>query len=152
MRRTVVFAAIAALSFAVAGSAVDDEMSQAQGIKYENVTWYTIVNIDYHAHATREALELVYDHFMPAGKVTGGPIPRIMEYATGGEWDLCMIWRMDEGPAELEWELDPDSAAWLAALAELEGGKEQAEELLERYMKMINRYDGQIVREKNIDD
>jgi hypothetical protein len=146
MVRTVV-AGLALVALAGLGPAAQEETPQPS--KYTNVKWYEITNVDYYPAKAEKALELVFDHFVPAVRAAGIEAPRIMEYATGGEWDLTVIFPLKEGPSEMEWELSPDGAKWIAALVEHLGGMEEFEKLMEDYHSMVHRYDIQIVRERD---
>jgi hypothetical protein len=145
MLRTAI-AGLALLSLLGLGSAAQDT---PQASKYSDVKWYEITHVDYHPAKADKALEIVFDHFMPASRAAGIQAPRLLEYATGGEWDLTVIFPMEDGPSELEWELSPDGAKWIAALADQLGGAEEFEKLMADYHSMVRRHETQIVRERS---
>ena len=118
MLRTVVAAGLAALIGL--GSAAQDEAPKAA--KYANVKWYEISHVAYHPTKRDDALTILYDHFFPAAQTAGIPIPRVLEYATGGQWDIAVIYPLPDGPGYLEWELSPEGAKWIRALTERLGG------------------------------
>ncbi|MFQ5411742.1 MAG: hypothetical protein ACE5EC_05575 [Phycisphaerae bacterium] len=148
MTRAAILAGIAILLTTVPGSNGEDVPKVS---KYTDVTWYEIVHVDFFPDKHKEALDIVFDHFYPAARAAGLERARILEYATGGEWDVTYIFPMKDGPAQLEWEMSPDSVKWRSALAKRVGGDEQAKELLDHYRKMINRYESQIVRERIVE-
>jgi len=53
-----------------------------------------------------------------------------------------------DGPAALEWEISPWREKWMVALAELEGGPENARALLEQHRAMVAGSERTIVRRR----
>jgi hypothetical protein len=119
---------------------------QTKARKYVDVDWFEIHYVDFRADSESAALDIIHNHFVPAD-ARAGLKPRILEFATG-EWDVAFIFPMTNGPAELEWEVEPLAEKWYAALAEREGGQNKAEEILARYRRAIERTSTQVVRER----
>ncbi len=144
MRRAII-ASVAVIGLLGLAPAAQDG---ATPTKYTNVNWYSITNVDYYPNKAKDALKIVYDHFVPAAQTAGMDGLRLFEYATGGEWDLTVIFPMKEGPAEMEWENSPEDVAWMKAIAEKLGGMAEFEELMGEYLSMVKRYDRHIARER----
>ncbi len=115
--------------------AQDDEGPLTQG---DDAVYVTVTFVDYKPGMRADALELIAEHFVPAGKAAGTRGPVAIHFQTG-EWDAAFHWRLEGGMADLEWYMSPDDVKWMAALAEQEGGKEEAEALLAKYGDMVAR-------------
>ncbi|MDX1373013.1 MAG: hypothetical protein R3321_11115, partial [Nitrososphaeraceae archaeon] len=81
---------------------------QNEGKKYENPQWKQIVYIKYEPGKFGEAMKIVKDYYMEAGKKAGTPSPEMMLEMKSGEWDLMIVWHMKGGIADMDWEVSPD--------------------------------------------
>ena len=147
MRGTIICVGLAVAAATLIGSAAQQDEMPRTPKRFENVRWYEIVHIDFKPQYTEEAIQLVHDHFAKAGKAAGFEGVRLFEYATGGEWDLTMLFPMEGGPSDMEWEVSPDNLKWMDALARQEGSFEAAKELIDKYHTMVQRHRSQIIRE-----
>lgn len=132
-----VFAALAAFTmFTVPAAAQDDEdgpMTMGDDARYVSATV-----VKYKPGKRERALEIIADHFVPAGEKAGTPGPLgVIHYQTG-EWDALFVWNLEGGMADLEWYRSEDNIKWFAALAEQEGGKEAAGELVAEYRSLVD--------------
>ena len=119
----------------VATAQDDDEGPQTQG---DDAVYVSVSMVDYKPGMRTDALELIAEHFKPAGEAAGLPGPVAIHFQTG-EWDAAFHWRLEGGMKDLEWYRSPDDIEWMAALAEQEGSMEAAEELVAKYGSMISR-------------
>ncbi len=112
----------------------DDEGPLTQG---DDAKYLSISHVKYKPGKRETAMQLISEHFKPAGKAAGtaGPIMAI-HYQTG-KYDATFVWQLDGGMADLEWYRSADDVKWFAALAEQEGGEEQAQALLDSYVDCI---------------
>jgi len=131
-----VLAVAAALTmYAVPASAQDDEGPITQG---EDARYVSATLVKYNPGKRERAMEIIADHFVPAGKAAGTPAPLgVIHYQTG-EWDALFVWRLEGGMADLEWYRSENDIKWFAALAEQEGGEEAAGALLAEYRSTID--------------
>lgn len=107
--------------------------------KHENVTFYEIVNVDFKPGMRGEALDIIKEHFAPAGVEAGNPGPVMhLEHRTG-EWDMTVIRHMKRGPSEMEWKRTPESIKWEKKFVEMAGGREKAQDIYETYESYIQR-------------
>jgi hypothetical protein len=121
--------------FAVPVSAQDDEegpMTQGDDARYVSATY-----VKFKPGKRERAFEIIAEHFMPAGEKAGTPGPLGVIHFQTGEWDAIFVWKLEGGMADLEWYRSPDNIKWYAALAEQEGGKEAAGELMGEYRSLI---------------
>ena len=115
--------------------AQDDEGPQTQG---DDAVYISVSFVEYKPGMRADALEIIAEHFAPAGKAAGTRAPVAIHFQTG-EWDAAFHWRLEGGMADLEWYISPDSVKWMEALAEQEGGEEEATALLAKYRSMVAR-------------
>jgi hypothetical protein len=119
-------------SFALAQ---DDEGPQTQG---DDAVYISVTFVDYKPGMRADALEIIAEHFAPAGAAADVRGPLAIHFQTG-EWDAAFHWRLEGGMADLEWYISENDVKWMAALAEQEGSKEAAEAIIAKYRSMIAR-------------
>ena len=112
----------------------DDGGPLTQG---EDAVYVRITYVKFNAGQRGDAMQIISEHFEPAGEKAGVDGPFAIHFQTG-PWDAAFYWDMKGGMADLEWFRSEDSVKWMAALAKLEGGEEQAAALLAKYMSMID--------------
>lgn len=134
--KRIVLTAVVALFLAMPGAAEAQE-EVPQPVKIEDADWYEIVHVSFKPGAFPEARKLIEEHLWAAGQRAGVPGPILMFHRTG-PWDMTLVWEL-EGPADLEWLMDEEGAKHAAALAEMSGGIEQAEQIWQRYFDMVDR-------------
>lgn len=120
-------------SFAVAQDDDSGPLTQGDDAVYISVTF-----VDYKPGKRAEALAIIAEHFVPASEKAGVDGPVAIHFQTG-EWDAAFHWRMQGGMADMEWFRSPDDVKWNEALAELEGGKEEAAALWASYLDLVAR-------------
>lgn len=114
--------------------------------KHENVDWYRLVHVDFKPGKSGDALKLVRQHFAPAGQAAGTPGPVSSFVHESGPWDVTWVWHLSGGPSDLEWDVSPNNLKWMAALAEQEGGMEEARKRLAEYSALVSSSTSYIVR------
>ncbi len=108
----------------------DDEgpLTQGDDAKYLSVTY-----VDFKPGKREMAMEIISEHFVPATEKAGTNPPMLAIHFQTGKWDAAFVWEMDGGMADLEWYRSADDIKWFEALAEQEGGVEQAEAVLAKF-------------------
>ena len=130
-----IVATAALFVFAVPAIAQDDDsgpMTQGDDAKYLRVSY-----VKYKPGQREMAMQIITEHLMPAGEKAGTNPPMLAIHFQTGKWDAAFIWEMDGGMADLEWYRSPSNVKWRAALAELEGGTEQADAIWKKYVSAI---------------
>lgn len=134
------------LSLAAQQAAQQEELEPE---RHENVTWYTVEQIDFKPGKREAALEIIRNYYAPAGVESGTPGPVMhLEHMTG-EWDLTVIWHMERGPAQMEWKRSPEAVAWQKKFAEMVGGPERAREIGEEFASYIARSNGTLTMQND---
>lgn len=121
--------------FAVPASAQDDDegpITQGDDAKYLTITY-----VNFKPGQREMAMQIIAEHFVPAGEKAGTNPPMLAIHFQSGKWDAAFIWEMAGGMADLEWYRSPDDVKWFAALSELEGGVEQAEAIWKKYIGAV---------------
>jgi len=120
--------------------------AQQQEPRKHDGPWYEIVHIDYKPGKADDATDFIREHYAPALEEAGVPGPEMELVHETGDWDLTLIWHMDEGPSLLAWETSEDEMAMQKAFRKLAGGEEKAEKLIERYVSYIQDSESYLVR------
>lgn len=131
-----VLAAIASLVF-FSGSAFaqeDDGGPQTQG---DDAKYLSITHVKFKSGKRASAMEIIEEHFKPAGAKAGTPGPIMAIHYQTGKWDAAFVWEMAGGMKDLEWFRSPNDIKWFAALSELEGGDDEANAIWEKYISMV---------------
>lgn len=116
--------------------------------RIENPEWRSVVMIKYHPGKMKRAMEIVDDHFRKATAKADAPLPELEVRMTTGEWDVMIVWRMETGIDDLNWETSPNNVKFQIALAELEGGADKAKALREEYNALIMETRRDIARQR----
>lgn len=116
----------------------------SQPEKYENVSWHQIVLVDFKAGKVNEAQKII-DKFEKAGTEEGKPE---MYWLDSGEYDLMLIWDMENGPSDMEWKRSPSSVKWWNKLVEQEGSEENAMKLQNDYSELVSSSTSYISRKE----
>lgn len=146
MKKVVAGIAVLAIALFSAGQVYGQDMPKAH--KMEDVSWYSVVLIDFKPGKTDEAIDIINDHFVKASEKAGTAGPaKELEMQTG-EWDLMLVWEMD-GPSEMEWEVSPEGEKFMKALSEQEGSLEKAQQLFEKYQSLIDESTSYIATSDN---
>ena len=107
-------------------------------VKFENAVYFTMTYLDFKSGKSERAFEILRENFMKAGKASGTPGPKILHFKTG-EWDAAFIWKLENGPADLEWYRSPNDVKWMEALTKQEGSKEAVGKLMKEWSSLIAR-------------
>jgi len=126
--------------------AIPSGLDAQEAEKWDDVDWYRIVQVDFHNGKAGDARRTIEEHFMPAGREAGTPTPVMMLWNVTGEWDLTIIWHMQDGPASMEWRRSPDNVKWWKKFMEREGGEEAAEKIQSEYASLVARSTSTIAR------
>ena len=112
----------------------DDDGPITQG---DDARYLSITHVMFKPGQRESAMQIIEEHFKPAGEKAGtrGPIMEI-HYQTG-KWDAAFVWEMAGGMKDLEWYRSPDDVKWFEALSELEGGADKAEAVWADYISKV---------------
>lgn len=123
------------LSFWIASIAMaQDEVKPA---KFENVEWYQVVLIDFKQGTVGKVQDII-EQYEAAGKEAGTPGPELYWMSTG-EYDVMAIWKLDNGPADMEWKISPNDVKWWDAFVKQQGSEEAAQKLQQEFAGYVNK-------------
>lgn len=134
-----------ALSIAVGAGTVAGAQEAPEPSKHEG-DWYRLVHVDFKPGKTDDALKIIAEQFAPAGAAAGTPGPVMSLVHESGPWNVTWVWHLSGGPGDLEWDVSPNNLKWMAALAEQEGGMDQARQALSQYTDLVASSTSFIVR------
>jgi len=146
MKNVIVGIAGFAITLFSAGQALGQDMPKAH--KMENVSWHTVVLVDFEPGKTDEAMNIINNHFVKAAEKAGNSGPAMELEMQTGEWDLMLVWNMDS-PSEMEWEVSPEGEKFMKALSEQEGSLKKAQELFDKYQSLIDESTSYIATSDN---
>lgn len=138
--------AVIALALFLPADAQAQELPTAH--KYENVGWLMVRHVAYKPGQRNAALAIIREHFKPAADAAGLEPPKVLEHQTGS-WDITLIWPLLEGPADLEWEINPWQEQWWVAFVEREG--DAATGIREEYFSKIARTTSSVVIDRDVE-
>lgn len=115
--------------------------------KYENVTWHRVVLVDYKPGQVSRAKEIMTQYQAASDAVNlKGPERYWMET---GEYDLMLVWTMEGGPSDLEWDRSPNSIKWRTQMIKQLGSEEALKKLQQEYSSLITNSTSYISRKEN---
>jgi len=129
-------AAFAALVlFSGSGFAQDnDEGPITQG---DDARYLSVTHVKFKPGQRESAMQLITEHFKPAGAKAGTPGPIMEIHYQTGKWDAAFVWEMAGGMKDLEWYRSPNDVKWWEALSEIEGGADKAEAVWADYISKV---------------
>jgi len=112
--------------------------------KYENVTWHRIVLVDFKPGQVSRAKEIM-TQYQAAGDAANlkGPERYWMET---GEYDMMLVWTMEGGPSDLEWDRSPNGIKWRAQIIKQLGSEEALKKLQQEYSSLVSSSTSYIAR------
>lgn len=112
----------------------DDGGPLTQG---DDAKYVSVRNVMFKPGKRERALEIVAEHFVPAGQKAGTPGPMLVIHHQTGKWDVTAVWELAGGMADLEWYRSANNIKWMEALTELSGGDEEAAAILAEYVNSV---------------
>ena len=119
----------------------DDGGPQTWG---DDARYVSVTFVKFKAGKREEAMEIINEYFKPAGAKAGTPPPMLDVHFQTGSWDAMFVWNLDGGMADLEMYRSENDMKWWAALAELNGGQEGAEMIMDRWRQTIREAETQV--------
>lgn len=116
--------------------------------KYNDVTWYSVTYYKFQPGKASDALKLIYDYLVPAGKAAGYQV--IHFDVSVGDWDHIAFFRMDGGPGDLGWETAPIYEKFVKILSDKFGPEKLRE--LDNFDSMIARSRSEVVMRRKVDE
>ncbi len=105
--------------------------------KLENVQFLSMSFTDFKPGKADRAMEIIRDHYFPASKEAGTPVPYIVRLQSG-EWDMVTAWSLKNGYSSMEWELTEDGVKWMKAFVKREG-EDKSKEIREEFNSLVQR-------------
>lgn len=117
------------------------EIASAQGLptarQRGNVDFIEIVLVKYKNGMSGTAAMHIMKYFNPAAVAAEAPQPFILHFQTG-EWDAGFYWNRGKSMANFDWSVTEGGEKFWIALAEQNGGAENARKLMADYEAMIS--------------
>lgn len=110
-----------------------------QALKRDANSYHQVAYFKYKNSSKNRAAELA--EIFKEADIAAGLDPVIDIWMLSGEWDHVAIFTLDEGPAELGYEVSKNNAKFRDALAKMVGSTEEAEKLLAEFESLIEKSD-----------
>jgi hypothetical protein len=143
-RTACTLAAVFALAFLFTTSAVAQEDDAGPITQGDDARYLSVQYVKYKPGRREEAMQIITDYFGPAAAKAGLAGPMLAIHFQTGEWDAAFLWPLKDGMADLEWYRSPDSVKWFEALAELNGGVEEAGKIIDRYQDTVREMQSEV--------
>lgn len=129
---------IAAASFlAVSLSAAAQEDDGGPRTWGEDASYVSVTHIAFKPGQRESAMQIIAEHFVAATEKAGTAGPMLVIHYQTGKWDMAVVWNLEGGTADLEWNRSPDNVKWFEALAEIAGGADKADEIWSSYISKV---------------
>ena len=119
--------------------------------KYDSPEWKRVVYVDFHNGKMGTAMKIIKKYYRPASEKAGTPGPSLMAVMETGEYDLMIVWDLQDGVESLNWDVSPNNIKWAKALEEVAGSKEKAQELRDKYSACVRSSTSDLVRVADMD-
>lgn len=106
--------------------------------KRSNIDYIEVVFVKYKSGMRGAAGRIVREKFMAASQAAETPMPITLHMQTG-PWDAMLFWNNGDSMGNMDWFLDANGEKWWAAMAEQNGGIENARKIRADYDAMIAR-------------
>jgi hypothetical protein len=121
--------------------------AQAQGKKYDNPQWKTVEMLEFKHDKMDRVRDIMQNYFVKAADKAGTRKPAIILETATGEWNVILVWDMKEGLDEMNWEINPDDAKWMAAMNEIAGSADKAKAVLDEWSSLVVRSTSYLCRQ-----
>jgi hypothetical protein len=115
--------------------------------KYENPTWVTMSYIKFKPMKKDAAMKIIDDYFVKADQNAGIKAPTVYHFVTG-DYDMLVVWEMEEGIETLNYKLTPDDAKWFGEMAKLTGGQDKAMQKMDEFFSHVASWDNSLARKE----
>lgn len=105
--------------------------------KHDDVKWYVVRQIKFEDGKMEAAKKIINEYFKPADADIGGDGPVLELDLLFSEWDLMVVFSMDEGIETLEWEMTPTDVEWYKAFQKRAGSADKAKQIEEEFESYI---------------
>ena len=133
--------AVSVFLFAVNFSFAQDMKAE----KYENPEWVTIAKIKFKPMKKDAAMSIIENYFAKADEDAGIKPPTAF-HMVGGDYDMMVIWDMEEGVETLNYKMTPDDVKWMKSMAKIAGGQDKAMAKLDEFMSYVDAWDNSLAR------
>ena len=137
-------AAFVSLVYLVSVTAFAQEEEAGPETWGEDAKYVTVYYLQFKPGKREDGMEIISEYFVPAAEKAGLAPPQLAVHFQTGVWDAMYVWNLHGGMSDLEWYQSEDDVKWYAALAELNGGPEGAEKIMERWRDTVRESETQI--------
>ena len=114
---------------------------QAQEIHSDPLDSPEVYQVEYFKFFTgtdEEARRILENYFSAAHELVGLPNPVIKLELNSEDYDYMVVWELQEGEENLNWQNCPTDTNWYDAFVTVTGSEERAKELIEKYDSYVS--------------
>jgi len=115
--------------------------------KYENPNWVSMSYVKFKPMKKDAAMEVIDSYFAKADMQAGLEAPTVYHFPLG-DFDMLVIWPMNEGVETLNYEITPDDAKWMTEMAKLTGGVDKSMAKMEEFFSYVDSWENTIARKE----
>lgn len=115
--------------------------------KYENPEWVTIAQIKFKPMKKDAAMNIIHNYFAKADEDAGIKPPTAF-HMVGGNYDMMVVWDMEEGVETLNYKMTPNDAKWMTSMVKIAGGQDKAMGKIEEFMSYVDTWDNSVARKE----
>ena len=147
MKNLLIALLLPSLFILMSASSVTAQEEEREPTRYENPQWKRVILVDYKPGQAGKAREIIRNNHAKASELAGTPRPEMILTLHSGEYDLMVIWAMQGGISDMDWEVSPNNIKWRKAMNEIAGSAEKASEIMKEYSNCINKSTSYIARQ-----
>ncbi|TBW30226.1 hypothetical protein [Gramella sp. KN1008] len=115
--------------------------------KYDNPNWVQMVYIKFKPMKKDPAMGIIQEYFAQADKNAGIEAPTVYHFVTG-DYDMLVVWEMEEGIETLNYEMTPNDAKWMNEMAKLAGGQDKAMAKMNEFFNYVEAWNNSLARKE----
>ncbi|MCG9973374.1 hypothetical protein [Christiangramia crocea] len=115
--------------------------------KYDNPNWVQMVYIKFKPMKKDPAMGIIQEYFAKADQNAGIEAPTVYHFATG-DYDMLVVWEMEEGIETLNYEMTPNDAKWMNEMAKLAGSPDKAMSKMDEFFTYVDLWETSIARKE----
>ncbi|MBK9148307.1 MAG: hypothetical protein IPM12_10905 [Flavobacteriales bacterium] len=119
----------------------------AEPKKLDDPQWRSVVMVKFHSGKMGRAMEII-DEFQKVTAKAGTPAPELQVLMATGEWDMMVVWRMEGGIADMDWDTSPNNIKWRKAAIEHFGNEDEMKAIWAEYRSLIMESERDIARRR----
>ncbi|MCW5899699.1 MAG: hypothetical protein KIT10_10550 [Flavobacteriales bacterium] len=131
MKYTILYLAVALfIGLSMSTNVLAQDVLEAK--RLDNPQWHSVVHIKFQA-GKMARIQQIWDDMDKINEKAGTPQPVLRLRMSTGEWDVMIVWKMEGGIEDMNWEVRPDNVKGRQAAIAHFGTVEKFKEVRDEY-------------------